>query len=233
MSKRTFKNTYIVLFGDFDNGKFVKFSNFKTVDDFKKHLNKKHLYYDAGDGVFINENGEDCNSCFCICEKKYYEDTGCIADWHHVILEDHLNNRESGITWGEDCESAWFACGSYFKSDDENLEACFNDLKSIDGIEIELELPKDWCLAEIVAEYLEDEEHGVYMYGETFNDWFESCVYLYGDTLNDLAKSVNDNVNSNSNKSADQNDNCDSEFVNWDAVDKMLREQNSKWPVVF
>ena len=218
MSKRTFKNTYIVLFGDFDNGKFVKFSNFKTVDDFKKHLNKKHLFYDAGEGVFVNENDEDCNSSFCICEKKYYEDTGYIADWHHVILEDHLNDRESGITWGEDCESVWFACGSCFKSDDENLEALFNDLKSIDGIEIELELPKDWNLSELVEEYLEDEEYAVYMYGDTFNDW---------------AAAANENVNCNSNESADQNDNSGIEFVNWDAVDKMLREQNGKWPVAF
>ena len=38
MNKRTFKNTYIVLFGAFDSDKFVKFSKFNTVDDFKKHL---------------------------------------------------------------------------------------------------------------------------------------------------------------------------------------------------
>lgn len=215
MSKRTFKNTYIVLFGDFDNGKFVKFSKFKTADDFKKYLNKKHLSYDAGEGMFVNENDEDCNSWFCICEKKYYEDTGYIADWDHIILQDYLNDRESGITWGEDCESVWFACGSYRKSDDENLEACFNDLKSIDGIEIELELPEYWDMSEII----EDAEYGEYIYGETFNDW--------------VATIGADVVNRNSNESADQNDNCGIEFVNWDAVDKMLREQNGKWPVAF
>lgn len=217
MSKRTFKNTYIVLFGDFDNGKFVKFSKFKTADDFKKYLNKKHLSYDAGEGMFVNENDEDRNSCFCICEKKYYEDTGYIADWDHIILQDYLNDRESGITWGEDCESVWFACGSYRKSDDENLEACFNDLKSIDGIEIELELPEYWDMSEIIedAEYA---EYGEYMYGDVFNEWVAVA---------------NDNVNRNSNESTDQNDNCGIEFVNWDAVDKMLREQNGKWPVAF
>ena len=216
MSNRTFKNTYIVLFGDFDNGKFVKFSNFKTLDDFKKYLDKKHLFYDAGEGVFINEIDEDYNPCFCICEKKYYEDTGHIADWDHIILQDYLNDRESGITWGEECESAWFACGTFFKSDEENLEACFNDLKSIDGIEIELELPKEWNIPELVEEFIEDEEYGVYLFGETFNDWV-----------------ANNNVNCNSNESTDQNDNCGIEFVNWDAVDKMLREQNGKWPVAF
>lgn len=214
MSKRTFKNTYIVLFGDFDNGKFVKFSKFKTADDFKKYLNKKHLSYDAGEGMFVNENDEDCNSWFCICEKKYYEDTGYIADWDHIILQDYLNDRESGITWGEDCESVWFACGSYRKSDDENLEACFNDLKSIDGIEIELELPEYWDMSEII----EDAEYGEYMYGDVFNEWVAVA---------------NDNVNRNSNESTDQNDNCGIEFVNWDAVDKMLREQNGKWLVAF
>ena len=215
MSKNTFKNTYIVLFGDFDNGKFVEFSQFKTVDDFKKYLNKKHLCYDTCGGGFI---GKCCYACFYICEKKYYEDTEHIADWHHAILEDHLNDRKSGITWGEDCESAWFACGDCCKSDDENLEACFNDLKSIDGIEIELELPKDWNISELVEDLIEDEDYGVYMFGETFNDWVAD---------------VNDNANRSSNESADQNDTCDIEFVNWDAVDKMLREQNSKWPVAF
>ena len=222
MNKRTFKNTYIVLFGSFDSDKFVKFSKFKTVDDFKKHLNKKHLSYDAGDGMFVNENDEDYNSCFYICEKKYYEDTGCIADWDHVILQDHLNDRESGITWGEDCESVWFACGSYFKSDDENLEALFNDLKSIDGIEIELELRACWDMSEIV----EDTEYGEYMFGEAFNDWVKEF-----NTNDNKIKQTETSDPQDASITIDSS--CDITFVDWDAVDKMLQEQNKKWPVAF
>ena len=172
MSKRTFKNTYIVLFGAFDCDRFVKFSKFNTVDDFKKHLNKKHLSYDDGDGIFIHEDDEDKNSCFYICEKKYYKDTGCIADWDHTELSDFLNNRGSNIAYGEDCESTWFACGRYDMTEDENLEAIFNDLKSIDGIEIELELPSSWDFTETV---INSKHFGTYAYGEVFNDWVKEC----------------------------------------------------------
>ena len=70
MSKRTFKNTYIVLFGAFDSDKFVRFSKFETVEDFKKYLDKKCLSYDDGDGIFIHEDDEELNSCFYICEKS-------------------------------------------------------------------------------------------------------------------------------------------------------------------
>lgn len=219
MNKRTFKNTYIVLFGAFDSDKFVNFSKLKTVDDFKKHLNKKHLSYDAGEGMFIHEDGEDRNSCFYICEKKYYEDTGCIADWDHVILQDYLNDRESGITWGEDCESVWFACGSYFKSDDENLEALFNDLKAIDGIEIELELPEHWNMSEILADRC-----GEYMFGEAFNDW---------------AKEINTNgikskpYETGYLQDASTDSSRNTTFVDWEAIDKMLRNQNDKSRFVF
>ena len=221
MNKRTFKNTYIVLFGAFDSDKFVNFSKFKTVDDFKKHLNKKHLSYDAGEGMFIHEDDEDRNSCFYICEKKYYEDSGCIADWDHVILQDYLNDRESGITWGEDCESVWFACGSYFKSDDENLEALFNDLKAIDGIEIELELPEHWNMSEILADRC-----GEYMFGEAFNDWAKEI------NTNDMKlKQAETSYIQDASIAIDSS--RDVTFVDWDAVDKMLHDQNKKSRFVF
>ncbi len=221
MSKRTFKNTYIVLFGAFDSDKFVNFSKFKTVDDFKKHLNKKHLSYDAGEGMFIHEDDEDRNSCFYICEKKYYEDIGCIADWDHVILQDYLNDRKSGIVWSEDCESVWFACGRYDMTEDENLEAIFNDLKAIDGIEIELELPEHWNMSEILAD-----RRGEDMFGETFNDWTKEI------NANDNKIKQTD-ISESQDASIAIDSGCDITFVDWDAVDKMLREQNNKWPVAF
>ena len=219
MSKRTFKNTYIVLFGAFDSDKFVKFSKFKTVEDFKKHLNKKHLSYDAGEGIFIHEDDEDRDSCFYICEKKYYEDTGCIADWDHVILQDYLNARQCDIAWAEDCESTWFACGRYDLTAYENLEAIFNDLKSIDGIEIELELPEHWNMSEILADRC-----GEYMFGDAFNDCAKEI------NTNDL-KSKQYETGYLQDASNDSSSNVT--FVDWDAVDKMLREQNNKWPVTF
>lgn len=174
MSKRTFKNTYIVLFGAFDSDKFVRFSKFETVEDFKKYLDKKCLSYDDGDGIFIHEDDEDKNSCFYICEKKYYEDTGYVADWYHVEFEDFLNNRGSKVTYGEDGESVWYAVGRYDMTEDENLEAIFNDLKAIDGIEIEIDAHfiSDYDFVEAV---INSKHFGTYAYGEVFNDWVKEC----------------------------------------------------------
>ena len=72
------KTTYIALLVNEDNSSVVKFSDFKSVEDFKKFLQDNHLTYDAGEGNFIS-------------------------------------------------------------TDDENLEKIFNDLKMIDGVEIEIE----------------------------------------------------------------------------------------------
>ena len=142
--KKTFTTTHIVLLVNEDNN-FVKFSDFKSVDDFKKFLQENHLAYDAGEGNFISTNDDGLTSYIYICEKAYYEETGYIADWDHEGLSRYLyDHGDATLTWGEDCESVWFVCGNYDDTDDENLEKIFNDLKLIDGVEIEVEFSEDF-----------------------------------------------------------------------------------------
>lgn len=136
--KKTFTTTYIALLVN-KNNKFVKFSDFKSVDDFKKFLKDNHMTYDAGEGNFINTIDGRLSYIY-ICEKAYYEETGNIADWDHQELSDYLyDHGDESLTWGEDCESVWFVCGNYDSTDDETLEKIFNDLKMIDCVEIEIE----------------------------------------------------------------------------------------------
>lgn len=139
------KTTYIALLVKEYSNNVVKFSDFKSVEDFKKFLQDNHLTYDAGEGNFISTNDDGSTSHICICEKAYYEETGDIADWDHDELSDYLyDHGDKSLTWGEDCESVWFVCGNYDNSEDENLEKIFNDLKMIDGVEIEIEFPEDY-----------------------------------------------------------------------------------------
>ena len=154
MGKNLFTSTHIVLLLNEDNN-FVKFSDFKSVKDFKKFLKKNHLTYDAGEGCFINTNDGIHTSYIYICEKAYYEETGHIADWDHVGLSNYFyDHAEEGLTWGEDYESAWYVCGNYKNTEDENLAKIFNDLKSIDGVEIELEFPDDYEFLDCELQYL-------------------------------------------------------------------------------
>ena len=134
------KTTYIALLVKEYSNNVVKFSDFKSVEDFKKFLQDNHLTYDAGEGNFISTNNDSYTSHICICEKEYYEENGDIAGWYHEGLSDYLyDHGDESLTWGEDCESVWFVCGNYDSTDDENLEKIFNDLKMIDGVEIEIE----------------------------------------------------------------------------------------------
>lgn len=153
MKRNLFTSTYIVLLID-ENDNFVKFSDFKSLKDFKRFLKKNHLTYDAGEGCFISTN-DDRSSYIYICEKAYYEETGYIADWDHTGLSTYFyDNASDGLTWGEDCESAWYVCGNYEDTEDENLAKIFNDLKAIDGVEIELEYYDDCEIEDCELRYL-------------------------------------------------------------------------------
>lgn len=154
MGKNLFTATHIVLLLNEDNN-FVKFSDFKSIDDFKKFLQENHLTYDVGEGIFINTNDDKPSSYIYICEKAYYEETGYIADWDHEGLSRYFyDHAEESLTWGEDSESAWFVCGNYDTPEDENLEKIFNDLKAIDGVEIELEFYDDYEFMDCELRYL-------------------------------------------------------------------------------
>ena len=48
------KTTYIALLVKEYSNNVVKFSDFKSVEDFKKFLQDNHLAYDAGEGNFIS-----------------------------------------------------------------------------------------------------------------------------------------------------------------------------------
>ena len=142
--KKTFITTYIAFLINEDNN-LVRFSNFKSVDDFKKFLQENHLTYDAGEGNFISTNDDGCTSYVYICEKAYYEETGDIADWDHKGLSNYLyDHGDESLTWGEDYESAWYVLGDYDSTVDETLEKIFNDLKLIDDVEVEIEFPEDY-----------------------------------------------------------------------------------------
>jgi hypothetical protein len=154
MERNIFTATHIVLLAD-KNNDLVKFSDFKSVDDFKKFLQENHLAYDAGEGNFVSTNGDDRCSYIYICEKAYYEETGNIADWDHTGLSTYFYDYASeGLTWGEDCESVWYVCANYENTEDENLAKIFNDLKAIDGVEIELEFYDDYEFLDCELRYL-------------------------------------------------------------------------------
>ena len=124
------KTTYIALLVNENNNSIVKFSDFKSVEDFKKFLQDHHLTYAAG----------DCWNALVKADKEYYEENGDIAGWYHEGLSDYLYvHGDESLTWGEECESVWFVCGNYDSTDDETLEKIFNDLKMIDGVEIAIE----------------------------------------------------------------------------------------------
>ena len=142
--KKAFTTTYIAFLINEDNN-LVRFSNFKSVDDFKKFLQENHLTYDAGEGNFISTNDDGRTSYVYICEKAYYEETGDIADWDHKGLSNYLYDYgDESLTWGEDYESAWYVLGDYDSTADEILEKIFNDLKLIDDVEVEIEFPEDY-----------------------------------------------------------------------------------------
>ena len=92
--KKTFTTTYIAFLINNDNN-FVRFSNFKSVDDFKKFLQENRLTYDAGEGNFISTNNDGRSAYVYICEKVYYEETGDIADWDHKGLSNYLYDHKT------------------------------------------------------------------------------------------------------------------------------------------
>ena len=56
------KTTYIALLVKEYSNNVVKFSDFKSVEDFKKFLQDNHLTYDAGEGNFISTNDDGSTS---------------------------------------------------------------------------------------------------------------------------------------------------------------------------
>ena len=170
----THSTTNIVLIGtDFNN--LVKFSDFKSVEDFKSYLNDNNFTYNEEEGRYINEI-DDIVAHIFICEKEYYENTGHLSEWCHLGTQMYLN-RLSKISWDEESESVWNVyVRSYSKltTADEIAEGIFNDLKAIDCIEIELVCPDD----------KDDYPYNVYKYqddGEYQGDEYEYLLSCFSD----------------------------------------------------
>lgn len=116
--KIKFKNTYKVFTLVLNNREVdVDLSDYDTFDDFTNYLKSQRINFKRID-----------------YDDTYWEmsemDYGALANWHHGELEDYMNKHLSK-NWSEDAESCWFANGL-------TLEEMFNQLKQIDGIELEL-----------------------------------------------------------------------------------------------
>ena len=136
--------------------------------------------------------GVDEGLFFVISEKDY----SAIADWHHGELEEYMNKHLSE-NWSEDAESTFFAPGL-------ELEDAFNQLKKIDGVELGL-------ICEIEpGEYI-NKYVGPYQYGEA---WEQIKVVSEAKTTYTV------DLETDTSKDFPRLESI--EFVDWDAIDKML-----------
>lgn len=150
-----FKNTYCVSIsnpGDAD----VEFqlSDYDTFSEFEDDLKSNGIRWKKNDGCFSRRGHEDL--FFVIFEKSY----DLVADWHHPELEDYMREHLSDC-WSEEMESVFFAGGL-------SLKDAFNQLKKIDGKEIELEI--DVNPGDYINEY-----EGPYAYGKGWNKIKSIC----------------------------------------------------------
>lgn len=150
-----FKNTYCVSIlnpGDAD----VEFqlSDYDTFSEFEDELKSYNIRWKKKDGCFSRRGYEDLS--FVISEKEY----DMVADWHHPELEDYMREHLSNC-WSEDGESVFFASGL-------SLKDAFDQLKKIDGKEIELEI--DVKPGDYINKY-----EGPYAYGKSWNKIKSIC----------------------------------------------------------
>ncbi len=190
-----FKNTYVVSVlnpGDCD----IEFqlSDYDTFEEFAKELKAHKIKWDKYEGCF-NYKGEDEGLFFVISEKDY----GATADWCHPELAMYM--RENLYKdWFEDDDSVFFAPGL-------ELEDAFNQLKKIDGAELEL-------ICEIEpGEYI-NQHVGPYQYGEAWEQI---------KTISEAKTTYS--VDPETDTSEDFPHIESIEYVDWDAIDKMLNSR--------
>lgn len=183
-----FKNTYSVCVmnpGDYD----IEFqlSDYNTFEEFDKELKSHRIKWDKHQGCF-NYKGDDEGLFFVISEKDY----GATADWCHPELQAYMQ-KKLYKDWFEDAESVFFAPGL-------ELEDAFNQLKKIDGVELELTCEVN------PGDYI-NQHVGPYQYGKSWNKIKAVCDKHKKVSLKDHVKSAIDNKP----RFAD-------EYVNWDDV---------------
>ena len=150
-----FKNTYCVSVLDTcDDDIEIQLSDYDTFSEFEDELKSHNIRWKKTDGCFSRRGHEDLS--FVISEKSY----DGVADWSHTELEDYMRKHLSDC-WSEDSESTFFASGL-------SLKDAFNQLKKIDGKEIELEADVN------PGDYINNYE-GPYAYGKSWNKVKSIC----------------------------------------------------------
>ena len=166
-----FKNTYCVsVLNPGDCTIELELSEYNTFKEFENDLKANRIKWNKSDGYFTVNNGYDDELYFVISEKSL----GYTADWHHEELEYYMRKQLSD-KWSETSESV-FCC------EGQNLKDAFNQLKKIDGNEIELEI-------DVYPGMYINTEMGKYAYGKSWNKIKAICD-----------KSSNDDKNTNTGK---------------------------------
>ena len=199
-----FKNTYCVSILNPGNADVeFKLSDYVTFSEFEDDLKSNGIRWKKNDGYFSRKGYEDL--FFVISEKAY----DLVADWHHPELEDYMREHLSDC-WSEESESVFFAGGL-------SLKDAFNQLKKIDGKEIELEI--DVNPGDYINEY-----EGPYAYGKGWNKIKSIC--------NKASKTVTNTANANRKnnikplssyiKNGSEKPKYADDYVDWDSIDKNL-----------
>lgn len=190
-----FKNTYEVwVMNPGDCHIEFRLSDYDTFEEFAKELKSHRIKWNKYEGCFTYR-GEEEGLFFVISEKDY----GAIADWCHPELATYMQEKLYK-DWFEDDDSVFFAPGL-------ELEDAFNQLKKIDGVELEMVCEIE--PGEYINKYV-----GPYQYGEA---WEQIKVVSEAKTTYSV------DLETDTSKDFPHIESI--EFVDWCAIDKMLRGQ--------
>ena len=143
--KIKFKNTYEVSVMYVGGGDYEFYlADYDTFEEFANELKSHRVKWNKMDGEF----SKGLN--IVISEKDY----GAVADWCHPELATYMQDNLYK-DWMEDDDSVFFA-------PDLELEDVFNQLKQIDGVELELEVEVE------PGDYINKYE-GPYHYGKAWD----------------------------------------------------------------
>lgn len=190
-----FKNTYRVTIVDPSCAELeFNLADYDTFEEFAKVLKAHKVKWDKEEGCFIC-NGDDENLFFVISEKEY----GCVADWCHPELEAYIQENLCKDWFEED--------DSVFVAPDLKLKDAFNQLKKIDGVELEL-------VCEIEPGAYINQYVGPHQYGEA---WEQIKAVSEAKTTY--------SIDYEAEVSEDFSRIETIEFVDWEAIDKMLNSR--------
>lgn len=190
-----FKNTYQVSIVNPGCAELeFNLADYNTFEEFSKALKSHKVKWDKGEGCFIC--GDDDESLFFVISEKEYE---CVADWCHPELEAYIQENLHK-DWFEDDDSV-------FVAPDLKLKDAFNQLKKIDGVELEL-------ICEIEPGGYINKHVGPYQYGEAWEQI---------KTISEASTTYS--IDYETDTSADFPRIETIEFVDWASIDMMLNAQ--------